>query len=127
MQDARVDCISATIAVTQLQNVTRDSKTKKRRHSERFPDDLRAEWKATMSLPSCAQRSRAKKAISNKFQIVLREIKKARDIERLAEGKAITKIIALKPIEEVKKPSVPGSPDAPGFISTEAGTWKTAA
>ena len=43
MQDARVDCISATIAVTQLQHVTRDSETKKKRHSEIFPDDIRAE------------------------------------------------------------------------------------
>ena len=97
-------------------------KLKKQRHSERFPDHLRAEWKAAMSLRDCTQRDRANKAVVQKFSKVLRDIKKA-----LAESKAITKVVALKLIEEVKKPSVPGIPDAPGFISAEAETWKTAA
>ena len=79
MQAAEVECVAATKAVTQLQNVTRDSKTKKQRHSEIFPDHLRAEWKAAMSLRDCTERSRAKKAVVHKFSKVLRDIKSAID------------------------------------------------
>ena len=127
MQGVDAGCSAATKAVIQLQNVTRSSNTKKQRHSEIFPEHLRVEWKAAMGLRDCTQRIKAKKAVAHKFRQVLSDIRKARDIERLAEGRAITQIVALKPIGEVKKPSVPGNPDAPGFLRAEAETWKTAA